>query len=196
MIPTSTTLLERLRDRADGEAWRRLVDLYRPWLCGWLGRHGLADADAEDLVQDILLVVLKELPYFQHNQRPGAFRTWLRTIAVHRLRDALRARRYRPVATGDDQVLEELRQLEDPDSRLTAQWEREHDRHVVGRLLALLEPDFQPRTFDAFRRVMLQGQAPALVAAELGISVNAVLLAKSRILARLRQEARDLIADV
>lgn len=196
MIPTSTSLLERLRDRADGEAWRRLVDLYRPWLFGWIGRHGLADADAEDLVQDILLVVLKELPFFRHNRRPGAFRSWLRTIAVHRLRDALRARRYRPLATGDEQVLEQLRQLEDPNSPLTVQWEREHDRHVVGRLLALLEPDFQLATFDAFRRVMLQGQTPAAAAAELGLSVNAVLLAKSRILARLRQEARDLIADV
>ncbi len=172
------------------------MDLYRPWLFGWIGRHGLADADAEDLVQDILLVVLKELPFFRHNRRPGAFRSWLRTIAVHRLRDALRARRYRPLATGDEQVLEQLRQLEDPNSPLTVQWEREHDRHVVGRLLALLEPDFQLATFDAFRRVMLQGQTPAAAAAELGLSVNAVLLAKSRILARLRQEARDLIADV
>jgi len=173
-----------------------MVDIYQPWLLGWLGRQGLANTDAEDLVQDILLVVLKEMPYFRHNQRVGAFRSWLRTIAVHRLQDALRARRYRPVATGDGQVIEQMRQLEDPDSPLTAQWEREHDRHVVGRLLSLLEPDFQPATFEAFRRVMLQGQAPAAVAAELGISVNAVLLAKSRILGRLRQEARDLIAEV
>ncbi len=196
MTLTSTTFLERLRDCADGDAWKRLVGVYRPWMLGWLRRQGLGDADAEDLAQDILLVVWKELPYFRHNQRRGAFRAWLRTIAVHRLRDALRARRYRPLATGDQQVFDRLRELEDPASPLTMQWELEHDRHVVGRLLALLEPDFQPATFDAFRRVMLQGKAPAQAARELGISVNAVLLAKSRILARLRQEGRDLIADV
>jgi RNA polymerase sigma-70 factor (ECF subfamily) len=196
MTVTSTTLLERLRDGADGDAWKRLVDVYRPWMLGWLRRQGLADADAEDVSQDILVVVVRELPFFHHNQRPGAFRSWLRTIAVHRLRDALRARRYRPAATGEGQDSDHLLQLEDPASELTTQWEREHDRHVVGRLLALLEPDFQPATFAAFRRVMLEGQAPETVARELGVSVNAVLLAKSRILARLRQEARDLIADV
>ena len=173
-----------------------MVDIYRPWLLGWLVQQGLPRADAEDLVQDIMVVILKELPYFRHNQRPGAFRSWLRMIAVHRLRDALRARRYRPVATGDGQVLDQLQQLEDPGSTMTTQWERDHDRNVVGRLLAMLEPDFQPATFEAFRRVMLQGQTPAAVAAELGISVNAVLLAKSRILARLRKDARELIADV
>jgi RNA polymerase sigma-70 factor (ECF subfamily) len=196
MMPTSTTLLERLRDSPDDGAWRRLVDIYRPWLLGWLKRHGLADADAEDLVQDILLVVLKELRFFRHNQRAGAFRSWLRAIAVNRSRDALRRRRYQPVATGDRQVLDQLQQLEDPDSQLTTQWELEHDRHVVGRLLALIEPDFQPATVDAFRRVMLQGNTPAVVAKEMGVSVNAVLLAKSRILAQLRQEAQGLIAEI
>jgi RNA polymerase sigma-70 factor (ECF subfamily) len=196
VTPTSATLLERLRDRTDDGAWRRLVDIYRPWLLGWLRRNGLADADAEDLVQDILLVVLKELRFFRHNQRPGAFRSWLRAIAVHRLRDALRGRRYQPVATGNPQVLDQLQQLEDPGSQLTTQWELEHDRHVVGRLLALIEPDFQPATMDAFRRVMLQGNTPAAVATEMGISVNAVLVAKSRILARLRQEAAGLVAEV
>jgi RNA polymerase sigma-70 factor (ECF subfamily) len=196
MTPTSATLLERLRDCPDDGAWKRLVDIYRPWLLGWLRRNKLADADAEDLVQDILLVVVRELRFFRHNQRTGAFRSWLRTIAVHRLRDALRGKRYRPVATGDQQVLDRLVQLEDPASQLSAMWEREHDRHVLGRLLALIEPDFQPDTFEAFSRVMLQGNKPAAVAKEMGVSVNAVLLAKSRILARLRQEAAGLIGEI
>jgi RNA polymerase sigma factor (sigma-70 family) len=196
MLPTSATLLERLRDCADDGAWKRLVAIYRPWLLGWIKRQGLTEADSDDLLQEIFLVVLRELPYFRHNQRAGAFRSWLRTIAVHRLRDALRGRRYRPIATGDQQVFDQLQQLEDPASELTTQWELEHDRHVVARLLALIEPDFQAVTFDAFRRVMLLGNTPAVVAREIGMSVNAVLLAKSRILARLRQEARGLIAEV
>jgi RNA polymerase sigma-70 factor (ECF subfamily) len=196
MTLTSASLLERLRDPADEAAWKRLVAIYRPWLLGWLRRHGLGEADADDLIQDVFVVVLRELPVFRHNQRAGAFRAWLRTIAVHRLRDALRGRRYRPEARGGARLLEELEQLEDPGSTLTTQWEAEHDRHVVARLLALLQPDFQAATWEAFHGVMLQGQTPAAVAQRLGISVNAVLLAKSRILARLRQEASGLIAEI
>jgi RNA polymerase sigma-70 factor (ECF subfamily) len=172
-----------------------LTEIYRPWLLGWLVRHGLHEADAEDVVQEILVVVLRELPFFQHNHRAGAFRDWLLTIAVHRLRDALRAQRYRPMATGDSDLLDQLQQLEDPASQLSKQWEVEHDRHVLDRLLAMIEPDFQPTSWQAFRGVMLDGQKPREMAARLGISVNAVLLAKSRILARLRLEARGLIAE-
>jgi len=190
---TSASLLERLRGQADSADWQRLTTIYRPWLVGWLRGHGLHDADAEDLVQDILVVVLRELPFFQHSGKAGAFRAWLRTIAVHRLRDALRARGYRPTVTGDSDFLDQLDQLEDPASVLSKQWELEHDRHIVGRLLAMIEPDFQPASWQAFRGVMLDGQTPREAAARLGISVNAVLLAKSRILARLRQEARGLI---
>jgi RNA polymerase sigma-70 factor (ECF subfamily) len=190
---TSASLLERLRHQADPADWQRLTAIYRPWLVSWLRRHGMGDADAEDLVQDILVVVLHELPFFQHNRKAGAFRAWLRTIAVNRLRDALRARSYRPTATGDSAFLDQLEQLEDPTSVLSKVWELEHDRHIIGRLLAMIEPDFQPVTWQAFRGVMLDGQSPRETAARLGISVNAVLLAKSRILARLRQEARGLI---
>lgn len=193
MERTPPSLLERLRDRSNPADWQRLSDVYRPWLLGWLVRQGLHEADAEDLVQDILIVVLRELPHFQHNQRAGAFRAWLRTIAVHRLRDAIRGRRYRPTANGDSAMLEQLHQLEDPASALSQQWELDHDRQVVNRLLQYIEPDFQQTTWKAFLGVMVEGQKPAVVAEQLSISVNAVLLAKSRILARLRQEARGLV---
>jgi RNA polymerase sigma-70 factor (ECF subfamily) len=194
MIPTSTSLLERLCDPADDGAWKRLVEIYRPWLFGWLKRHDLPDADAEDLVQDILIVVVRELPFFQHNRRAGAFRAWLRTIAVHRLQDAIRARRYRPTATGDSDLVDRIQQLEDP-RMLSQEWERDHDRHVLARLLAMIEPDFRPATWRAFQSVMLEGRSAADTAARLSISVNAVLHAKSRILARLRAEARGLIDE-
>jgi RNA polymerase sigma-70 factor (ECF subfamily) len=193
MLPTSLSLLERARTRADNAAWERLVQVYRPWILGWLCRHGLPHSDAEDLTQEILLVVMRELPHFQHNERPGAFRNWLRKIIVHRLQDFLRSQRYRPQPGGDSALRQSLDQLEDPGSVLSRHWDREHDRHVVRRLLALLEPDFQETTWQAFRGVMLNGETPAAVAARLGISVNAVLLAKSRILARLRQDGRAIL---
>jgi RNA polymerase sigma-70 factor (ECF subfamily) len=193
MAETSVSLLERLRDRPDDASWKRLVDLYTPLIHGWLHRQLVPPADADDLAQEVLAVLVRELPRFEHSGRPGAFRSWLRTITVHRLRDFWRSRGYRPEATGDSAFLDRLNQLEDPGSGLSRLWDEEHDRHVVRRLMELIRPDFQPATWQAFEGVMLKGEAPAAVAARLGVSVNAVLLAKSRVLARLRREGQGLI---
>lgn len=193
MSPTSATLLERLRDRADAEAWQRLVDLYSPLLFGWLRRHALQDADVDDLVQEVLMAVAREAPQFQHSGRPGAFRHWLRTILANRLREYWRSRRLRPKATGDSDFAALLDQLEDPDSGISHLWDQEHDRHVVRHLLAMIEPQFAPTTWQAFRRVVLEGARPDAVAAELGLTVNAIFIAKSRVLQRLRREAHDLL---
>src|SRR5437870_2279853 len=85
MHETSASLLDRLRRPKAGEAdWRRLVDLYTPLIRGWLRRHAdLPPGDADDVVQDVLAVVVRRLPDFEHNQRTGAFRAWLRTITVN-----------------------------------------------------------------------------------------------------------------
>ena len=82
-----------------------------------------------------------------------------------------------------------LSQLEDPNSELAKEWDREHDRHVSQKLLELVKNDFEPTTWDAFRRFALDGVPASKVAEEMGISENAVLLSKSRILKRLRREA-------
>jgi len=193
MSVTSVSLLDRLRSRADDSAWRRFVSLYDPLIRHWLRPAQLPHADVDDLVQDVLTVVFREMPKFQQQSHPGAFRAWLRAISVHRVRDFLRARNYRPKATGDSDFLETLNQLEDPHSQLSSIWNQEHDQHVLRHLFAQVQPEFQPQTWQAFHMVMLKGTRPAEVAARLGISVNAVLLAKSRILARLRHEAAGLI---
>jgi RNA polymerase sigma factor (sigma-70 family) len=193
MCETSASLLERLRGQSDGAAWQRLVDLYTPLLRGWLGRHGLQACDVDDLVQDVLAVVVRELPQFQHNRRTGAFRRWLRTILVHRLRDFWRARRARPQPTGGSELPRLLEQLSDPDNDLSRLWDEEHDRYVVRRLLEQIESEVTPSTWQAFRRVVVEGRDEETVAAELGLSVNAVFIAKSRVLSRLRREADGLI---
>jgi RNA polymerase sigma factor (sigma-70 family) len=192
MAATSLSLLDRLRQQPDAEAWRRLVELYTPLIRGWLRRHQIAPQDAEDLTQDVLAVLVRDLPGFQHNGRPGAFRAWLRTSTVHRARNFWRQRRAHPPASGGSDFLEALEQLEDPNSALSRLWDQEHDQHVARRLLELLAPQFEPCTWRAFRRVVVDGVKAADVAAELRVSVNAVLLAKSRVLRRLRQELRGL----
>jgi RNA polymerase sigma-70 factor (ECF subfamily) len=193
MSATPVSLLERLRLRPDPASWRRLVDLYTPLIRGWLRRCDLQESDADDLTQEVLGVLVRELPHFRHDLRAGAFRRWLRTIAVHRLRDFWRARRSRPEPAGAGALGDLLDQLEDPDSGMSQLWERQHDQHVVRRLLEMIQPDFEPSTWEAFRLVMLEGQPTAAVAVQLGLSPNAVRIAKSRVLSRFRQESAGLI---
>ena len=193
MSETSATLLERLNDRSDSVAWRRLVDLYSPLINAWLRRHGVPAEDAEDLTQEVLEIVVREVSRFRHNGRVGAFRTWLRTITINCLRQSLRSRRFRVQATGSPDITMMLDQLEDPASNLSQRWDREHDQHVLERLLELIEPDFRPATWKAFRRQIIDGASAETVAAELGLTVNAVLIAKSRVLSHLRRNAAGLV---
>src|SRR5437763_29648 len=157
MSDTSLSLLERLRLRPDAEAWRRLVDLYTPLIHGWLRRHAVPLADADDLTQEVMAVVVRELPGFHHNHQRGAFRNWLRTILVNRLRVLWRARQSRPIATGDSDFVKMLDELEDPRSGLSQLWDQQHDQHVARRLMELVQPQFEPATWRAFRRVVLDG---------------------------------------
>jgi RNA polymerase sigma-70 factor (ECF subfamily) len=191
---TSLTLLEGLRCRPSAPAWERLVAIYTPLIQAWLRRQGVTGADADDLSQEVLAVIVRELPTFQHDGRTGAFRRWLRLITVHRLRDFWRSRKVRSQVVGGSDFDDWLAQLEDPHSDLSRLWDREHDQHVARGLLAYLEPQFEPRTWAAFRCVVLDGAKPAQAAAELGLSVNAVLLAKSRILRRMREEMQAFTA--
>ena len=192
MSDTSVSLLDRLRSQPDGPSWRRLVDLYTPLIHGWLRRYEVQPQDADDLVQEVLSRVVRDLPHFEHDRRRGAFRCWLRTITANQLRTFWRARQHRPVVGGSD-LERRIEQLEDPASHLSKLWDQEHDRHVLARLLDLVQPEFSPTTWAAFRRVTLDGVRPADVAVELGISVNAVWLAKSHVLRRLRQESQGLL---
>ena len=137
-------------------------------------------------------VLVRELSGFRRRQT-GSFRRWLRSITVHRLAAHYRSRRCRPLALGAPPEECPLAQLADPDSELSRQWDDAHDHFVLRRLMELIGPLFEPTTLAAFRRVAFDAVPPAQVAAELGLSLNAVLLAKSRVLNRLRQEAGGLI---
>src|SRR5262245_29373154 len=193
MPETSVSLLERLRLHPDAPSWQRLVDLYTPLIRSWLLRHGLQASDADDLVQDVMGILVRELPNFQHEHRAGAFRRWLRGITINRLRVFWRYRRGNPQAVGGTDFGEVLNQLEDPASGLSRLWDEEHDRHVAHRMLELIESDFEPATWQAFRLLVIEGKRTAAVATELGLTPNAVRIAKSRVLSRLRQEMMGLL---
>jgi RNA polymerase sigma-70 factor (ECF subfamily) len=175
----------------DGVAWERLVGVYQPMIRGWLLHHLVHAQEADDLTQDVLAVIVRELARFSHAGRPGSFRSWLRTITVNRAREFWRAGRCRVRSEGD--FGEVLDQLADPDSPLTATWDREHDAHVLRRIVALIESEFEQNTVHAFRRLVFDGCKPADVAAELGLTLAATYGAKARVLQRLRQEAEGLL---
>lgn len=193
MSQTSITLLNTLQRQNDPTTWDRLVTLYRPLLLIWLNKYDVQASDAEDLAQEVLMAVSKDLATFDHNGRPGAFRTWLRSILVNRLRDFWRARGRRPQASGDSDIERRLSKLDDPASEMSQLWNKQHDIHVAQQLLAMAEPNFTAETWTAFTRVAIDGERPDTVAAELGISLNAVFIAKSRVLSRLRQEAAGMV---
>src|SRR4051812_41085683 len=130
-METSVSLLGRLAAAPADDDWRRLNDLYQPLLRAWMSRAGVPLADADDLIQEVLLVVFREVGGFERRGE-GAFRAWLRVILAHRVGDYFRAGRRRTTATGGSDFLHSLDELESPDSALSRLWGREHDEHVAA----------------------------------------------------------------
>ena len=193
MNETSLSLLARISQSADSDSWDRLVELYTPLMRRWVRSYEVTGADADDLVQEVLTVVSQELPKFKHNERAGAFRSWLRKILVNRLRNHWRDRQNSPPAKGGSSFLEQLNQLEDDASQLSQIWNAEHDRDVIAKLMEIVRPSFQPKTWEAFQRLMFGGQRPDQVAAELDMPLGSVYMARNRVLNALRREAAGLV---
>lgn len=193
MAVTSLSLLDNLRQDPHDTAWRRLVDLYSPLIRVWLRRYAVLDQDVDDLVQEVLAVVVRKIPEFKRKPQTGAFRRWLRTITVNCLRGFWRAQRYRPKATGNESFAHILDQLEDKESALSKLWDQEHDEHVTRRLLEMIRPRFEAKTWLAFQRVALEGVSVDQTAQELGMTVNAIFIAKSRVVHLLKQAGKGLL---
>jgi RNA polymerase sigma-70 factor, ECF subfamily len=185
MNTTPFSLLERLSRPESGLAWVRFVELYTPLLCYWARQLGLQDADTADLVQEVFAVLLTELPRFE--QRPGRrFRGWLWTL----LRNKWRQRRRR--ASGPPETVADVGELAGPDATEAVD-EAEYRKYLVDRALQMMQSDFEPATWKACWECVVVGRPSADVAAELGLTVNAVKLARSRVLRRLREELAGLL---
>ena len=190
---TSISLLGRAADPSDSDSWDRLVELYVPLLRRWLRQYEVQDCDADDLTQDVLAVLMQELPKFEHNRQVGAFRNWLRRVLVNRLRNYWRDRQHRPPAQGGSTLAEQLNQLEDERSQLSRAWNEQHDRDVIASLMEVIRPRFQEKTWQAFHRQMFDGERPERIAAELQMGLGSVYMARNRVLSALRQEAAGLV---
>jgi RNA polymerase sigma factor (sigma-70 family) len=185
------SLLHSARDATGNAAWVRLVNVCEPLLYGWLRCQNLQHADTEDLVQETLATLALEAPTFQPSWHPRAFRCWLYKVLTNRLRDFRRSQRVRSICHSDSRLLDGLADfLHDYRSDLKRQLDIDHDSHVARQAMERIEPEFQLKTWQAFRRVAIEGADPKSVAAELNLSLDSVYAAKSRILRRLRQEAK------
>jgi RNA polymerase sigma-70 factor (ECF subfamily) len=183
---TSTSLLQRLRAR-EPAAWERLCQLYGPLVYRWSRASGLQDTDAADVVQEVFRSVAGCLDRFHHEGPTDSFRGWLWGITKHKLRDHFRAQAGNPAGAGGTDAHEQLMQVPEapPDSTSESM---KPDAVLVHRALALIQLEFEERTWKAFWRSAVDGQAAAAIAKELGMTTRAVRQAKYRVLHRLRVE--------
>ena len=186
MNTTPVSLLEQLRQSPDEAAWARFVHLYSPLLFRWARQAGLDEGDAGDLVQDVFVILLKELPHFEHDPA-RSFRAWLKTVVLNRWRNQVKRQARAPARPGDDVLAE----VAAPDDSLFE--EQEYRRQLLRRALTLLPGEFQPTTWKAFEEHGLNGRPAAQVASELATTVGAVYAAKCRVLGRLREHLRGLL---
>lgn len=186
------SLLHAARDCSNREAWQRLVDQCTPLLYSWLRCQNVQHADADDLIQETFTALVVEAPTFQSPDNPQAFRLWLRKILINRLRHFRRATRVRAQCRPDSELLNRLKDaVADVRGDLSQRWDDDHDRHIAQQVMERIKPEFQAKTWQAFQRVALEGADPELVAAELGLSLSSIYVAKFRVLKRLRQEAQN-----
>jgi RNA polymerase sigma-70 factor (ECF subfamily) len=189
MLSTSVTLLERVRQRDDQPAWERFVALYTPLLYRWAQRTGLNDHDATDLAQDVLVLLMKELPDFKYDAAKRNFRGWLKTVTINKCRELQRRRVIKLGAAGEQDALQAVAVADD----LEQFWDAEYRQHLVRKALEIMRTEFEPNTWQACWEHTVNDKSAAEVGQELGMSEAAVYVAKSRVLRRLRQELAGLL---
>lgn len=192
---TRASLLVRLKDRSNHAAWGEFVDLYGPVIYGFARGRGLQDADASDMMQDVLRSVAGAMEGLDYDPRKGNFRGWLFTITRNKVFNHLLSRRGKARGTGDSDVQALLAEQPDNQPGLEAGWERDYQRRVTALAMDRLKPEFQEKTWDAFWQTAVLGKPPAEVARALSMSPGAVYVAKSRVLARLKDEVQSIIAE-
>jgi RNA polymerase sigma-70 factor (ECF subfamily) len=189
----STSLLVDLR-RGNADAWRRWTYLFGPVVHDWCRAAGLQEQDAADVAQEVFAAVMAGLANFRRDQPGATFRGWLWTVTRNKVRDFWRRRGQQPQGAGGSEAqlrLAELpEELSEDGSRAV---ETTRGSGFFQRALELIENNFEYRTWQAFWRTTIDEQPATEVAAALGMSAGAVYVAKSRVLARLREELGELI---
>jgi RNA polymerase sigma-70 factor (ECF subfamily) len=190
---TQPSLLVRLRDPRDATAWTQFVDLYAPLVYGHARRRGLQDADAADLTQIVLRAVASSIGRFDYDPQRGSFRGWLLTIVHRKLCSFLRPRHDHCQGSGDSAVRDLLESRAAPEEDYST-WDAEFERRVFAWAVEQVRPLVRESTWQAFWQTAVENRPGKDVAAALGLSLGAVYLARSRVMARLRavvQQAQE-----
>ena len=188
---TRASLLVQLRDGANHGAWQEFMKLYGPVVYGFARKRGLQDADAADLMQEVLRAVSNSIGRLEYDRSQGTFRGWLFTISRNKVFNFLSARRIRPQASGDSSTNRLLdSKAEEQDG--SEAWEMEYQRRLAALAMERIKNEFQEKTWRAFWLTAVEGIGAADVAEQIGISTGAIYVAKSRVLARLKEEVESL----
>lgn len=188
---TRASLLVQIRDGANHGAWQEFVQLYGPVVYGFARKRGLQDADAADLMQDVMRSISAAIGRLDYDRKQGTFRGWLFTITRNKVFSFLSARRGRPQGSGDtttNRLLETHPDGEDGNET----WELEYQRRLASIAMERVKGEFQENTWRAFWLTAVEGVAVADVGKEVGLSPGAIYVAKSRVLARLKEEVEAL----
>jgi RNA polymerase sigma-70 factor, ECF subfamily len=188
-LQTRPSLLIRLRQTHDREAWAQFVDTYGPLVHGFLRRHGMQEADVLDVTQDVLTSVAAAIRSFEHKRdHSGSFRSWLFTIVRNRMTDYWRREGRHQRGSGDDGAQQILAQLPSNNDELEEQWNREYLQYLFHTVADQVRGDFQETTWQAFWRTAVGQEPLRTVAADLGISLPGVSIAKRRVLRRMQEQ--------
>jgi RNA polymerase sigma factor (sigma-70 family) len=188
---TRASLLVRIRDPHDKEAWRQFVEIYASVVYGFARKRGLQDADSADLMQEVLRVVALSAGRLDYDPQRGSFRGWLYTVTRNKIYNFLNGRKNHERGSGDSAARERLEeQAVDHDDAATL-WDQEYERRLFDWAAEQVRPDFQDATWQAFWQTAVEGKGAKEVGAGLGMSLGAVYVAKSRVLARLKEQIQQ-----
>jgi len=184
---TRASLLVQIRDGSNRAAWQEFVNLYGPVIYGFARKRGLQDADAADLMQDVLRSISAAIGRLDYDRNQGTFRGWLFTITRNKILNLFAARRIRPQGSGDTTTNRLLAEQADANDGSDS-WELEYQRRLASMAMDRIKGEFQDSTWRAFWLTAVEGGAAADVSRQIGLSPGAIYVAKSRVLARLKEE--------
>jgi RNA polymerase sigma-70 factor (ECF subfamily) len=186
---TRPSLLARIRDPQDRQAWQEFVQIYAPLVYRFAQKRGLQDADAADVTQEVLRAVARAAPRLEYDPARGSFRGWLFTIVRNELRDFASGQRRRSVGSGDTDQQRRLEQFPAPDEGdEQALWDREFERQLFTWAAGQVRGDFQESTWRAFWLTAVEGKSGKEAARVLGLTAAGVYLAKRRVMVRIKEE--------
>ena len=187
---TRPSLLVRLKDRTDDQAWFEFTEIYRPVVFRLARRRGLQHADADDLVQQVFSAVARVIDNWKVDPRRGRFRTWLSRVATNAILNAL-TRGSPDRGSGDSRLQDLLDAQPTVDGPASDLVRIEHRREVFRWAARQIRPEFQPDTWDAFWLTAVEGRDVADVARERGRTCGAVYAARSRVMRRLKEKVSE-----